>query len=373
MNILILNWKDLKHPQAGGAEIIVYELAKRLVKDGHDVTWFARSFKGGKKQEEYKGIRVVRRGNLITTYLFAPLYYLTLKRKPDLVIDMSNTIYWQTPLWAHRSDRVAYLNQLAQEVFDYEYSFPLAKLGQLAEKIQYLTYKNTPFICYSNSTKQDLVKMGIPEENIQLFTMGLDHDRYYPGAKSDEPLFLAVSRLVKMKRTDLTIRAFKKVVKKHPKAKLLIIGYGYERERLEKIRDKLELQENVLFLDEDILFFEKSVKDKKIDAMQRSWALIFPSVKEGWGMTVTECAACGTPSIVSDVTGLRDSVKKNETGIVVSKNPTEKELANAINKIVDDNRLRKRLSKNAIEWSKRFNWEDSYSGFSKALERVVDK
>ena len=373
MNILILNWKDLKHPQVGGAEIIVYEIAKRLVKDGHNVTWFARSFKGGKQEEEYNGIKIVRKGNLITTYFHAPFYYFGLEYKPDVVIDMSNTIHWQTPLWANRSKKIAYLNQLAQEVFDYEYPFLFAKIGKLAEKMQYLTYKNTPFLCYSKSTKLDLVTMGVPKKNIDLFTMGLDHNRYHPGAKSKEPIFLAVSRLVKMKRTDLTIRAFKLVVQKYRKAKLLIIGYGYEREKLEKLRNDLELQNNVIFMDEDILFFEKNIKDKKIDAMQRSWALIFPSVKEGWGMTVTECAACGTPSIVTDVTGLRDSVNKDETGLVVSKDPSKEELANAISKIIIDEALRKKLSKNAVKWSKRFTWDNCYNEFLQGIERVMNK
>ena len=157
MDILILNWKDLKHPNVGGAEIIVYELARRLVKAGHKVTWFCRNFIYGTDSEIQEGIKIIRKGNLVSMYFYAPLYYWSLKRKPDLVIDCSNTIYWQTPLWALKSKKVAYLNQLAKEVFDYEFPKYLAVFGKILEKVQYFTYKTTPFFCYSQRTKEDLV------------------------------------------------------------------------------------------------------------------------------------------------------------------------------------------------------------------------
>lgn len=369
MNILILNWKDLKHPNVGGAEIIIYELAKRLVKNGHSVTWFCRNFIYGKGQEEYDGIKIVRRGNLLTTYFLAPLYYWSLKQKPDLVIDMSNTIYWQTPLWALRSRKIAYLNQLAEDVFDYEYVKVLGTIGHIVEKLQYLTYKNMPFLCYSNSTKEDIVSMGIPKENISVFPLGIDHSRYSVGKKAKDPLFICVNRLVKMKRNDLAIKAMAIVIKKYPKAKLAIIGNGYDRFRLERMRDELNLQGVVFFADENVFFFSKTKKDEKIKYMQEAWALLFPSVKEGWGMTVTECAACGTPTIATNVTGLRDSVIDGKTGILVTANPRPKELANAILELIKNRNLRDILSKNATaEWQD-FTWENSYREFEKLISK----
>lgn len=372
MKILILNWKDIRHPNVGGAEIIVYELAKRMAGEGHDVTWFCRNYIFGKKEEEFDGIKIVRRGNLITTYLLAPLYYWKLKRKPDIVIDMSNTFYWQTPLWAWKSKKVAYLNQLAQEVFDYEFPKFIAILGRLFERIQYLTYKTIPILTYSKSTMEDLVKMGIPEKNIYNFSLGVDHSRYSVGKKSKYPLFLCVSRLVKMKRTDLAIRAMKHVISECPNARLAISGYGYDRKRLQLLRDFLGLENFVYFQDENNLFFKKSDKDAKAKLMKFSWALIFPSVKEGWGMTVTECAASGTPTIATDVTGLKDSIVDGKTGILVSRNPTETELAQAMINLVKNEGLRLRLSKNALVWAEKFTWERSYKEFMAILGKIVN-
>lgn len=377
MKILILNWKDIKNPAVGGAEIIVYELAKRLVRSGHIVTWFCGNFSGAKKEEVIDGIKIVRKGlpmdkgwdilSKASMYISAPIYYWLLDNKPGLVIDMSNTIYWQTPLWAIKSKKLAYLNQFAKEIFFYEYPPIISHFGYLLEKFQYLIYRHTLFICYSNSTKEDLIEAGIPSKNIRLFTLGIDHSRYFPGNKSKEPLFVCVNRLVRMKRTDLAIAAIDIVRKKYQNVKLVISGSGYERERLEKLRERLNLKENVVFLDKNIWFFKKTSKDEKVAAIQMAWALIFPSVKEGWGMSVTEAAACGTPSIVSNVTGLKDSVIKDKTGLILSKNPSVKELSDAIIKIIEDDKLRTKLSKEAVLWAENFNWDKSYKEFKRAI------
>ena len=368
MNVLILNWKDIKHPEVGGAEIILYELAKRLVKDGHEVNWFCRSFPEGKRFESVDQIKIVRMGrNRVIMYLLAPLYYWLLQKKPDVVLDCSNTIFWQTPVWALKSKRIGYLNQMAKEVFFYEFPPFVSHFGYLVERLQYLTYKKIKFICYSNSTRDDLISVGVPKKSIGVFNLGIDHTRYRPGKKASCPLFLAVSRLVKMKRNDLVINAFKSVFTKYNDAKLAVVGNGYERKRLEEVRDTLGLGEAVYFVDKDNLFFSKNVKDQKVKLMQQAWALVFPSIKEGWGMTVTECAACGTLSIVTDVSGLRDSVIGSKTGMIVNTNPSVEELAEAMFRIVEDHKLRSKLSSNAIKWAAKFDWEKSYREFKKLL------
>ena len=126
MNILILNWKDIYNPDVGGAEIILYELGKRLVRDGHTVTWFTRTYPKCKAEETIDGIRVVRRGNKYSVYIKAWQYYRALKRKPDRVLDCINTICWQTPLYVPYRNRYIYVNQLAKEVLFYELPFPIS-------------------------------------------------------------------------------------------------------------------------------------------------------------------------------------------------------------------------------------------------------
>lgn len=368
MDILIFNWKDIKNPEAGGAEVIAFEYARRLVKDGHTVTFFSRAFIDSFAHEVIDGVRIIRKGNRVTVYFRALQYYLQLRRKPDKVIDMINTLCWQTPLYISSKKRIAYVNQLAKEVFFYELPFPLSWLSYLLERFEYISYKQTDFLCYSKSTKSDLIHFGIPKEKINIFPLGVDHDRYVPGPKrSKTPLFIFVARLVKMKRADICIKAMKYVVQKHRTAKLAIIGNGPEEENLFVLIKKLGLEKNVSVINKNNFFIEKTPRDIKLKFMQEAWALLLPSVKEGWGMVVTEAAGCGTPSIVTNVTGLRDSVKHNKTGLVISKKPSVNELAKEMIKIVEDTALRERLSTHAVEWSKEFTWDKSYSSFKKLL------
>jgi len=363
MKILILNWRDIKNPLSGGAEIILYELAKKLIEDKHTVVWFAQSFEGGLKEEVYEGIRIIRKGNKYSVFLHAFLYYKSLADKPDLVLDSINTVCWQTPLYVEARRRILYANQSAREVLFYDYPFPLSLFAFLIEPLQYLTYKNTKTVCYSQSIKDDLVSFGKPSRNINVFPLGIDHDRYVPGKKSLDPTFIFVSRFVRYKRAHICVEAMKMVIKEHPKVKLYLVGYGIEEKNLTDLIERLNLQQNVFIVNKDNIFLKKNHKDAKIPLMQEAWGLILPSVKEGWGMVVTEAAACATPAIVSNVTGLKDSVINGKTGIVLSRSPKAEELAKTMMRMIVDSNLRKKLSMGAYRWSKNFTWEKSYKVF----------
>ena len=368
MEILILNWKDIKNPTAGGAEIIAFFLARRLVKDGHRVVFFSQMFKNALAQETIDGVKIVRKGNNFNVYLEAYLYYKKLQKKPDKVLDMINTICWQTPLYVPREKRVAFVNQLAKEVWFYQKPYPLSLIGYILERFEYFSYKNTKFICYSKSTKEDLIAFGIKKENIDLFSLGVDHARYKKGnKKAQHPLFVFIARLVKMKRADICIRAMVSILKDYPNAELAIIGNGQDEKRLVALANALGISRNITFVNKNNFFIDKNQADTKVTFMQKAWALLLPSVKEGWGMVVTESAACGTPAIVSNVTGLKDSVRDNKTGIILSANPTPGELSNAMLIFIKDKNLRGKLQKNAFAWSKKFSWDISYGLFKKLL------
>ncbi|MBI3261063.1 glycosyltransferase family 4 protein [Candidatus Berkelbacteria bacterium] len=370
MNILIYNWKDLKHPEVGGAEIITHHIAKRLASRGHQVTWFCRSFPGGSERDRYDGIEIVRRGGLLTTYYHGWRYYRSLKQKPDLVIDMLNTIFWQTPLYAHDSKVVAYVNQLAKEVLYYQLPWPLAGFAYQLEPLQFLSYRKTPFVCYAQSTKDDLASVGIPKRNIAVFPLGLDHGRYRPGKKSVSPLFVTVGRLAAMKRNDLVIKAMAEVVRMLPAAKLAIVGEGPEKERLKRLVKQLGLENSVTIADKNVWFFGATSRDQKIELFKQAWALVIPSAKEGWGMVVTEAAACGTPTIGTNVTGLKDSIKHGKTGVLVSANPSPAELAEAMITLATNPKRREKLSRNTLKFAKTLDWDRSFNEFRTAVKRA---
>lgn len=367
MDILILNWKDLKNPDVGGAEVILYELSKRLIKDGHTITWFCRGYEGGVAEDTLDGIKIIRRGNRFTVYWEAYRYYRSLAKKPDKVIDCINTICWQTPLYVPRENRLAYVNQLAKEVLFYELPPVISHLAYLLEPLEYQTYRHTKFLCYSESVKRDITTFGIPEKNISTFPIGIDHGRYKPGKKSKDPLFIFVARLTSMKRPDLCVEAMRIVVDTYPKARLAIVGYGPMEKKLSRMIARNGLDKNVYLVNKDHLFFDAHPKDQKVRLMQEAWALLLPSVKEGWGMVVTEAAACGTPSIVTNVTGLTDSVAHLKTGIRIAADPTPHQLAAAINEIIANPRMTASLSANSRRAAGNFVWEKSHKLFTSLL------
>lgn len=367
MEVLILNWKDIKNPQKGGAEIIAFELAKRLVLEGHQVTFFCRAYPSSIPQENIDGIHINRKGGKYTVYFHAYRYYKKLVRKPDKVLDMINTIGWMTPLYIPKSKRFAYLNQLAKRVWFYEFPFLFACLGYLLECLEYVLYRSTPVIVYSKSTKNDLIKLGIPAINIRFFPIGIDVEKYQRGVKSRIPLFIFVARLVSMKRADICIQALAILINQYPLIKLAIIGNGPEQTQLEKLCRTLHLEKHIEFVDKNNFYLHKNTKDLKVSYMQKAWAILLPSIKEGWGLVVTEAGACGTPAIVSGVTGLIDSVDNLNTGIVLSTYPTVQELADAMKMIIDNPSIRKELSDNAFQLNKKFTWDKSYSEFKKII------
>ncbi len=376
VNILILNWKDIRNPEAGGAEVVVFHLARRLVRDGHRVTVFTRAYPGCAPAETLDGIRVIRRGSRLSVYLHAFRYYHSLPEKPDLVLDMVNTLCWFTPFYVPATKRLLYVNQLAKEVLLFELPAPLSWLAYGLERLQFLPYRNTDTLCFSESTKADLATVGIPRRRTRIFPLGIDHARYVLGKKKSAfPLFVFVARLVKMKRADLCIRAMAIVCARHQDSRLVLVGRGPDEDRLQRLIADLDLRQRVSLLHREPNFLsgrenqeQMENQEQKVRLMQEAWALLLPSVKEGWGMVVTEAAACGTPAIVSNVTGLRDAVRNNVTGLVLSPSPSPQELAGAMLQVIEDPLLRRSLSEGARAWSTHFDWETSARRFKEILD-----
>ncbi len=368
MRILIYNWKDIKNRLVGGAEIITFEYARRLVLAGHQVQWFSRTQPGLIPHEIIDGVEIIRQGNSLTVYLRGWWFYRKLAQKPDLVIDMLNTIAWQTPLYAKRQSKVVqYINQLAKEVWHYELPWYLAIIGRVLEPLQLLSYHRTAVVTYAASTKQDLINWGYQASKIKLFQLGLDHDRYQPGQKSADPLIIQVSRLVRMKRPDLTIRAFATLATEFPKAKLVIVGQGPFRQALIKLVEELKLTGQIELPEKDLYYFSHNPRDQKVALMQAAWFQVHPSVKEGWGMVITEAAACGTPTIGTAVTGQVDAIEDQVSGLLVSANPSVEELAAAMRRLLTDTLLRQHLSQGAIKRAATYSWDSSYQSFVSAL------
>lgn len=364
MKILIFNWRDIKNPEGGGAEVFTHEIARRLLKKGNEVTLFTSEFDDCKKEEFVDGVRIVRAGRKYSVYWKAEEYYKKYFSKEgyDVVIDSINTRPFFTPKFVRRGEKVvALIYQLAREYWFYETPFPINLLGYYLLENRWLkSYVEIPTITISESTKKDLIGLGFKKISVVFAGLGFRPLKKVP-KKYDNPVIIYLGRLKKAKRPDHVVEAFRIIKRKISNAELWVVGSGYLSKHLQKISP------------EGVKLFGHIPEEEKRNLLAKAWVSINPSVREGWGINIIEANALGTPSIAYDVPGLRDSIMDGKTGVLVKENGNVEMLAEATIDILENKDLREKLSKNALGWSKQFSWNKSAQEFEKVIETVVNE
>ncbi len=359
MNILILNWRDPKNPESGGAEIVTLIHAKAWITAGHRVTWFTSRFNGCRKREIIDGIEYIRKGTNRTVRLYAPFFYLTHFKTFDIIIDEIHGLPFYTPLYV-RKPIIVFIHEVADEIWDTMYPFPINVLGKIVELLSFIFYRNISFWTDATSTINELAAHGIPKSHCLAIPCPITNSSVSKmPKKEDAPTFLFVSRVVKMKGIEEIIRAFRLISDQLPNARLWIVGKGEDTyiQKLIRLSNDLGIQKK------HIHFFGQVPEAKKLELMKRAHLLLHASVKEGWGLVVLEAGSQGTPTIAYNVSGLRDTVKDGETGVIVTHN-TPEELAKASIKIFRDKKRYTTFQKNGLAFVRTFTWK-------KATERSL--
>lgn len=348
--ILILNWRDTRHKWGGGAEVYLHEAAKRWAQAGHHVVWFCGNDHKCPRQEVLDGIHIIRRGGFFMVYIWAFLYYIFhFHGKFDAVVDSENGIPFFTPLYV-KEPKFLLVHHVHQDkiIFQGRLPFPLTQIAMLLEsKLMPWVYRHQKIITVSQSSKKDLLKL-FPNSDISIINPGIDPAKFITSKKTSDPSFLYLGRIRPYKNLDIAIRAFAKVVVNHPKAIFTIAGWGENIPEFKKLTKELNIEDSVRFL-------MRVSEEEKIELLAKSWVMVQPSSFEGWGITVIEANASGTPVIASDVIGLRDSVVHQETGLLVPARDVEG-FAFAMDYLIAHKARLKNLSTAAITWSKNFNW-----------------
>lgn len=367
MNILLVNWQDLRNPHAGGAEIHLFELFSRLAARGHRVRLVCSSFEGAPAVEMVDGVEVHRHGD---RHSFALVGRRAVKRAlreepADILVDDVNKL----PLFtATLTDLPVYT--LVPHLFGttafQEVSWPMAATVWLAERPIPWLYRRAWFHAISDSTRDDLVARGVPRERIAVVYPGVDSVRFTPspsGQRTDPPRFVYVGRIKRYKGVELLLRALLEARRHRPDLTLDIAGSGDDRPRLEALAATLGLGEAVRFLG----FVDEATK---LALLRGAVANVFPSPKEGWGITVMEAAACGTPSLASDSPGLRDSVRDGITGILVPHGDVAA-MAAAMCRLADDPLLVATLGAAARRHAEQLTWESAADQVERHLADLV--
>ncbi len=367
MNILVINWQDIRNPEGGGAEVHLHEIFKRIVDGGHSVTLLCCSFPNALSEEVIDGIRVIRKGSRNIFNFVVPTAYRTLRggERFDVVVDDINKIPFYTPLFV-KEPLVGIVHHFFGKSIFLEAPLPAALYVMASERIAHPVYRNVPVAVVSESTKQEMISLGYDAEKISLVPNCVERNIYRPADDMPEgpPVLGHLGRLKKYKSVEHLLRAFQIVRAELPEAHLKIIGEGDYRGTLEKMTRELGLSTAVTFTG-------YLPKDETVRTLQRLHVVVNCSAKEGWGLTVIEANACGVPVVASDVPGLRDSVVDEVTGLLYEYGNIE-QLAQKILLVLRDAHLRRKLRQAAIEWAASFDWNDSAAKMLQVLQRAVE-
>jgi len=367
LNILALNWEDLSNPQAGGAEVHLQEILKRIAQKGHKITLLCSGFPGCEPTEEIDGIKIIRKGSRLNFNFVAPFALGALLRQErwDIMIEDINKIPFFSPLY-HRLPLLVVIPHLFSDSVFKEINFVLGTYIYLSEKPIPWLYKGFKFMVISESTKKDLVKRGLPAEDIHVIHCGIDKTLYHPDPsvkKNSVPTVIYLGRLKKYKSIDHLLSAFSLTLEKIPQAKLVIVGEGDFKDSLINLANRLNIRDKVEFTG----FVDRQEKVKRL---QEAWVAVYPSFKEGWGLTNIEANACGTPVIASDVPGLKDSVVHGKTGLLFEYGDVKK-LSDYLIKILSDADYREELRQGGLAWAKRFSWDEAADRTFELIEKIV--
>ena len=355
----MLNWRYVDHPQAGGAEVITHEMLRRLVAAGHSVTCFTGAYDGARERGEIDGVQLIRRGRQWTVHAHAWRWLRTRTGEFDRVVDQVNTIPFLTPLYVDRDKRRLFIHQLAREYWFRETRgvFRLAApFGYVAEPWYLRTYRRTAAVTVSGSTRDDLAALGIRDVTVIPQPVPATPDP----SLADKPAgwrMVILGRLTPAKFVEEAIDVFAAVSAAVPGATLDVIGGGDEAYRR-------TLEERVARDGLAVTFHGRVAEERKLELLRAAHVHVFCSHREGWGLTVSEAAAKGTPSAGYDVPGVRDSIA--EPRLLAPMGDTAAVAANVI-ALHRDRELYERLRREAWDRTHRQTYEAALASFAGAV------
>jgi glycosyltransferase involved in cell wall biosynthesis len=353
LEILLFNWRDTKNPLAGGAEVYTHQIMKRLVAKGHSVTVFSSMFENGLREEIIDGITVIRSGNRFSVYRQARQFYRQSKAHYDVVIDEINTVPFMTPRFVKQGQKiVALIHQLAREFWFHEMPYPIAWMGYNYFEHHWLNrYRNVTTVTVSDSTRHELVGLGFT--NVSIVPNGLNTAVLTEvPTKTPHPSMVFVGRMKKAKCPHHAVETYRILKSKWPQLTFQAAGDGYMRSKLQEENPDIEF----------LGYIDRDTRDMMV---RKAWVIVVPGVREGWGQVVTDANALGTPAIGYNIPGLRDSIKDGFNGLLTPPSPSD--MAAGVDRVLSDHDLRAKMSANALEWARQFDWDRSADEFERIL------
>jgi len=242
---LLVNWNDRENPHAGGAEIHLHEIFGRLAGRGHEIDLVASGWRGAAPHVALDGMRVSRHGGRHSFALAArPAVRARLAAGSyDVLVEDINKL----PLYLCRLTTMpfcAIVPHLFGTTAFVEANWVTAAVVWAAELPLPLLYRRAAFHAISDSTRDDLVRRGVPRERIEVIYPGVDAVWYCPDdatPRSARPTFLYLGRLKRYKGVEIALRAVAAACAGGADLALDIAGQGDDRPRLERLAASVSL------------------------------------------------------------------------------------------------------------------------------------
>jgi len=359
--IHVLAWRDLDDLDAGGSEVHADEFMQRWATHGLEVLHRTSAAAGLPATGTRNGYRVVRRGSRYSVFARTIASELTGRMGPyDALVEIWNGVPWMSPVWCHKP-RITILHHVHGPMWGQILPGPLAGFGRVLEaRLAPPFYRRGVTVTPSEATRQELIELGFKPQRVHAFPNGVD-DFFSPGGtKTSDPSLIAVGRLAPVKRFELVIDATVAARRSVPNLTLTIVGEG-------PLRSALEQQIVAAGAGDYITLTGKIDRHALVDHYRRAWLVVSGSLAEGWGLSLTEAAACGTPAVATDIRGHRSSVVDGVTGVLVE----PERLGAAIADVVADDGRRRRLTEAAQARAATLTWDASALGVTQCLHAAV--
>lgn len=370
MRILLVEFRDPLHPEAGGAESLLIEVFSRLAAAGHEIDYLCCRPPGAPRHAKIRGVEIHRAGPQLVFNYVAPAAArrLLAQRSHDVIVEGLDKIPFFLPLFQRRAPVVGHVPHLFGDTIFLEAAWPIAAYVWLMERPVPRVYRRCRFSALSEATRQDLVRRGVAAERIRVIPPGIDRDLHRPAAARADggaPTILYVGRLKRYKGIETVLEATALLRRTVPNVRCSIVGVGDHAEALRRRAANFGLGGHVEFAGRVTLA-------EKVRRMQQADVLVYPSPKEGWGLSVIEANACGTPVVASRSPGLTEAVADGESGLLVPHGDAAA-MAAALQRILTDRDLAASLRQGAARWAQRFTWESSAQAMGQLLEDARDE
>ena len=342
------------NPRAGGAERTIHEVCTRLIKKDYLVTILTGGWKGCRREEHLDGITIYRYGRSLGPHLVLPIFIF--KYKFDIIVnDLGHAVPWISSAVLGKENLVFFHHLHARSVFG-QVNPLLAWIITAIEKLYFLIYHNAPFVTESSTSHNDLLNLGIDKKNIIIIPPGVDRELFKPTKKTPYPSMVYFGGMRRYKRPVESIYLLKNLQRKFPDIKLMIIGTGPEKENMEKLSVDMKLQNSITFMG-------RLTNKNLTETVASSWINVHSSITEGWGFSIIEAAAAGTPTVAYEVPGVVDAIENGINGIKV-RDGDRNELKRAAIEILS---TAEKWSESSVRSAEKYSWNRTAEMWEKLI------